>query len=487
MPDDSVIGGNEQSKRFEYKRLGYTLVLEVPTDGLSCLCTYTPSSAGAPLNLDELRSFIAQAKVVEGILDEGIAAVLDAATSLSSVSDIPIATGIPMEPGVDGRIELAVADALEEPEAADDDDASTVDFRNVQEFLNVKEGDLVGTVMPPGEGVAGRSVFGREIPPKTGEPLKLVVGQNVRLADDGCSIFAEADGRLSCKGAEISVEQIYTVKGDVDFKVGNIVFNGFVDVSGDVLDGFEIKATKGIKVQGNIGMCHVDSDGDITMCGMSGQGKGKVRCGGNVTANFLNDVHLEADGDILVETEIRNCFIKTLGSVRVNKGVISGGETVALAGIETASLGTVTSLHTHVLAGVNYRDMDEHNRLFGEMKQLIADFNAKKTITDSKEFMKARSAIASRLEEIRSRQHPAKNPKVNVKKQLFEGVTITLDEHSEEIREERKGQCSIIENTIDGGFRYLGMTDLSVKAQDIEKAFVQQRELDLRRNRGGDQ
>lgn len=485
MPEDSVVGGAEQPKRFEYKRLGYTLVLEVSPDGLNCVCSYLPSASGTPLTLDELRSFMSQSKVVEGIMDEGIGAILDAATSLSSVSGILLASGVPMVQGEDGRIELVVSDALEEPEPADDDEASTVDFRNVQEFLNVKTGDLVGTILLPGDGIKGRSVFGRDIPAKPGEPLKLVLGPNVRLGDDGCSLFAETEGRVSCKGTEISVEDIYTIKGDVDFKVGNIVFNGFVDVSGDVLDGFEIKATKGIKIQGNIGICQIDTDGDIVLCGMSGQGKGKIRCGGSVTANFLNDVHLEAGGDLLVETEIRNCFIKTLGAVRVNKGVISGGETVALAGIETASLGTVTSLHTHVVAGVNYKDMEEHNRLFNEMKQLIADFNAKKTITDPKEFMKARAAIADRLQEIRSRQHPSSNPKVNVKKQLYEGVNITLDEHSEEIREERKGPMSIIENTIEGGFRYLGMTDLSVKAQDIEQAFVQQRDFDARRSREG--
>lgn len=485
MPEDSVIKGSEQSKRFEYKRLGYTLVFEVTPDGLSCTCSYLPSSAGTPLTLDELRSFMGQSKVVEGIIDEGIGAVLEAATSLTPLSDLLLACGTPMVQGEDGRIELVVPDALDVPEPEDEDEASTVDFRIVQEFYNVKPGDLVGKVLPPGDGVKGRSVFGKDIPAKPGEPLKLVLGQNVRLGDDGCSIFAEVEGRVCCKGAEISVEDIYTVKGDVDFKVGNIVFNGFVDVSGDVLDGFEIKATKGVKVQGNVGVCRIETDGNITICGMSGQGKGQIRCGGSITANFLNDVHLESEGDVLVETEIRNCFIKALGAVRVNKGVISGGETVALAGIETASLGSVTSLHTHVVAGVNYRDMDEHNRLFNEMKQLIADFNAKKTITDPKEFMKARAAIADRLQEIRSRQHPACNPKVNVKKLLYEGVTITLSEHSEEIREERKGPMSIIENTIDGGFRYLGMTDLSVRAQDIEQAFVQQREFDARRSREG--
>jgi hypothetical protein len=72
---------------------------------------------------------------------------------------------------------------------------------------------------------------------------------------------------------------------------------------------------------------------------------------------------------------------------------------------------------------------------------------------------------------------------VNVKKMLHEGVTITLGEQSEDIREEKKGPVSVIANTIEGGIRYLGMTSLSFNAQDIERTFVQQHEMMLRRAR----
>ena len=53
----------------------------------------------------------------------------------------------------------------------------------------------------------------------------------------------------------------------------------------------------------------------------------------------------------------------------------------------------------------------------------------------------------------------------------------TLGSYSETIKEERKGPMSIIENTIDSGLRFLGLTDLSVKAEAIESAFVQQQRL----------
>ncbi len=484
MAEETFISGNEQSKQVEFKHLGYRLVLETSPDGVNCICRYEPSPAGAPMTLDELNSFLEQAKVVEGVNEESVVSLLEAATSNETLADLTLASGIPPIPGKDGKIILA-ASAPEETTLPEEDDYEevTVDFHVVQHYVNVEPEELIATVLPPGEGTPGRSVRGVVIPPQPGTPVNLILGHNVRLGDDGCSIYAESEGRVLCSGAEISVEDIYTIKGDVDFKVGNIDFRGFVDISGDVLDGFTIKAKKGVKVAGNIGVCSIESDGDISFCGMNGQGKGTIKCGGNITSNFIDAVQVECAGDLLVESEIRSSCIKSLATVRVNKGVISGGECIALGGVESSTLGTASSLHTLVVVGVNYLDMDELNRLFNEMKQLIADFNAKKRAIDPKEFMKERAEIADRLQQVRSREHERSNAKVNVKNLLHEGVTITLGEHSEEIREERKGPVSIIDNSIDGGFRYLGMTDIAVKAKDIERAFVQQNEMILRRGR----
>jgi uncharacterized protein (DUF342 family) len=342
--------------------------------------------------------------------------------------------------------------------------------------LNVCSGQLIGAVRLPGEGTPGKNVFGAEIPAKRGNELKIRLGKQVRLDDDGLTIYSEADGRVFYNKDEISVEDTYTVKGDVDFKVGNITYNGFLEVRGDVLDGFSIKATKGIKLQGNIGICKIESDGDISFCGMASQEKGAIRCGGTISANFLHDTAIECEGDIIVETEIRNCTIKSLGLVRVNKGVLVGGNCVALGGVEVATAGSPSSVFTRIVVGVNYRDLDEHNRLFNELKKLLEEFKASKDRSNTEELMQQRGAITASIQELRSRYYENANPKVNVKKRLFEKVNITFATVSEEIKEERTGPLSIIANTVEGGVRYLPMTDLSLKAKDIEEKYVQEAE-----------
>jgi len=457
------------------KRQGYTISFEIAPNRLECWCTYTPSGmGGSPMSEADLKGFLQQYKILEGVQEESIHRLLHAAATGTAVSNLLLAQGTPMVPGKNGYISLAVKADDGEPTDADSE-KDVVDFRRVQVFLNVEPGDLIGTIIPPEPGTPGMTIHGEVIPAQAGTPLAVKPGKNVRLGDDSVSLFSTATGRIFCKDADISVEELYTIPGDVDFKVGNILFKGFVEIKGDVLDGFSVQADKGIKIHGNVGASFIKSSGNISICGMSGQGKGQIICGGNLTANFLYDTTVECDGDVNVEVEIRNCTINSLGAVTVAKGGLAGGDTVALAGIQTAVLGTITSLKTRVIAGVHYRDLAEITRLFNELKKLIEEFNsAPLSMKNPMDFSVRKLAITKQIQEIRARVYDQCNPKLNVRKHLFEGVTIVLGSLSEQVKEERDGPMSIIENTIEGGFRYLGMTGLEFKASDIEKSFVLQ-------------
>ena len=479
MAEAQFIKGADTLSRFEIKRYGYTLTFEISPDKLECYCFYEPTNiGGTPLTEPELQAHLTQFEVKEGIIQSAVTSLLISAVSAKSVSHLLLARGTPMIPGKNGHLVMAVADDLAETEP-DEKTAGAVDFRNVQSFLNVSTGDLVATITLPGPGEPGRTVTGKIIPAESGAPYKLEIGQNIRLSDDEQSVFALGTGRICVRDNAISVEDIYVIDGNVGFKVGNICFNGYVEVKGDVLDGFFVKATKGIKVHGNIGTCTIESAGNISFSGMSGQGTGKIVCAGSISANFIYDTVIECAGDITAEVEIRSSQIKCLGVLTVNKGGLTGGEYFALAGIECGNLGSRTSLRTRVVAGVHYGDLEELNNLFNELKLLIAEFSAApKGTVDMKEVTKKRADITARTQEVRSRTHEQCNPKINIKKVLYEGVNITLGIITDNINGERKGPVSVIENSIDGGFRFLGMTPLSFKAQMIEQTFIQQQQLE---------
>ncbi len=481
MATAQTVPAELKEERIEFKRLGFRLELIISADRLTCAAGYTPSGNGAPMTHAELQTFLTQAKICEGLLEHAIAALIEAAAQSKPLSGCIIAQGVPMVPGADGTIQLAVSDALgaeaAEQEEGEHAGSDRIDLRRVQSFLNVSSGQLIGTILAPGEGQPGKTVQGRIIAAQPGLPLELELVKHVRLGEDGISLYAEADGRLYRHGKELSVEDIYVIKGNVDFKVGNIVYNGYLDIKGDVLDGFTVQATKGIKIQGNIGVSDVLSDGDISFCGMDGQGKGRITCGGQLKANFIHDAQVDAEGDVLVETEIRNSFIRSNGCIKVNKGMLAGGEYVALGGIESNIIGTITSQRTRLIAGICHKDLMELNQLFNELKELVARFNAPAKTMDAKEFGRIRADITARIQAVRSREYPDCNPKVNIRKRLHDGVTLTIGQTSDDVREGRDGPCSIIENSLEGGFRYLGLTDLSVKADDIEETFRQQQQL----------
>lgn len=484
MADPLFVQDPKSQNRFEIKRYGYTLLLELSADGVECYCSYEPATTGGtPLTAEELQGYLTQFKITEGIIPESSASLLLSAATARNVIGLLLAQGTPMVAGEDGQLIVSVADDLAEAES-DQGASGTVDFRHVQSFLNVEAGALIATIKPPGPGEPGKTVTGKIIPPQPGVPVNPEIGQNVRLSDDGECILALAAGRVCCQGNSISVEDIYEIDGDVDFKVGNISFKGYVEIKGDVLDGFFVKATKGIKIQGNIGVCSVESGGNIVFCGMSGQGTGRISCGGSITANFIYDALVVCAGDVKAEIEIRNSHVKCLGAIFVNKGGLSGGEYFALSGIECGNLGCITSLRTRVVAGVHYGDLEDLNALFNELKLLVAEFSAApKGTVDMKEFAKKRAEITERTQQVRSRKHEQSNPKINVKKMLYEGVNITLGNASDSIIEERKGPVSLIENTIEGGLRFLGMTQLSFNAQTIEQTFIQQHLLEQQKTR----
>jgi len=465
---------NTQNRSLDLAGPGFRLAIALAPDASSCLASYQPAGGGPPLAEEELRAFLARSGINTGLREDAVQALLWQAKSGKSLRGLLLAEGTPMVPGEDGRLVPTISDQAA-PDPADDSGA--MDLRRVREFSNVQEGDVVATIVPPGKGTAGISVFGAPIPARAGTPAAVKLGDNVRLSNDGAQIIATAAGQVFCQRGEVSVEDLYQVSGDLGFNVGHVDFNGFLEVTGDILDGFRIRASKGIKVHGNVGACSLSSDGDISFCGMNGQGIGEIRCGGTLNANFIYESKVEVAGDLLVELEIRLCGIKSLGSVLVRKGGIVGGECVALSGVEVGSLGSVTSLPTRVVVGVNYRDLEELSRRFDELKELSTrQQQLQGSRGESERILQERAALTALIRGIRCRTYEQANPKLNVRKVLHGGVTVSLDMLSEEFREELPGPFSMIENKLVGGVRYLMLTDLALKASVIEAEFVRQAE-----------
>jgi len=458
----------------EYRKLGFSLYVWLSENRLECRCSYVPREQGSMMTRDELAGYLAQSYVREGIIPEALDDFAVKAAAGQTLKMVLLAEGVAPTAGEDGWLEYTAQPSV--TIVHDIDQAENVDLHNVQTFINVTPGDEIGRIRPPQPGTLGRNVMGEVIPPQDGKPLNLKIGANIRC-DDTSRLLATAAGRVCAAGGEISVAQEYVVAGDVNFRVGSIVFNGFVEVRGDILDGFNVTAVKGLRVNGNIGACAIRSDGDISFCGMDGREQGSIECGGSISANFIHNCAVVASGDVQAEVELHNCHIRSLGRIVTNKGAIAGGSYTALAGIETKKAGSASSIRTVLRAGLDYRDMAELELLLAEQEENSAQIRQAASLHEREELRKKSAELSAAIAAIRSRADERANPKINVKTILYDNTFLHVGLAPKQKVDERDGPFSVIEDTINGGLRFLALTSLDVSARDIELAFVREQAL----------
>jgi uncharacterized protein (DUF342 family) len=463
-------GAKESIPGKEYKKLGYSLFVAISGDKLECRCSYVPRQQGSMMTRTELNGYLAASGVKEGLDEAALNTFAVNAAAGQPLRNVVTATGTPAVNGIDGRLSFTVQPSV--PVQSDDDDKCDIDLHQVQTFINVMPGDEIACIVPPEPGAAGRGVTGEILQQQPGKPLALKIGKKVTAEDNGKRLVSAAAGRVCVVSGEISVEEEYVVAGDVNFRVGSIIFNGVVEVRGDVLDDFDINAAKGLRVSGNIGNCAITSDGDIALCGMDGQGKGTIVCGGSIKAQFIHDSIIECAGDLIVEVELHNCIVKTQGMVIVNKGAIAGGSYIALGGIETKKIGSLASVRTTLTVGVDYHDAEELESLMDELAKNHKQLGLTSTLKEIEELRRKRATLTDRIMAIRSKTDERANQKINIKGTLYDNTLLVIGSQNEEVREPLDGPLSVCENTIEGGLRYLSLTSLNVKATDIEKAFI---------------
>lgn len=485
----------------EKKTPAYLLRLQMGAAQLRLFAFITVYDAENSIAPSELIELLAKNDVKDGLDLEEIAKFCSKAAMGINQEEVLIASGREPVTGRDGWLELSVKTAGEELEF-EEDEKGNVDLRTLQSFTNVEAGQKIGVIHLPGEGEPGQTVHGLPIPPIRGLPLELRTGEGVELGEDGLSAHATNAGRVVFDGSTLSIAEEFVVSGDVDMSVGNIDFNGFVEIKGDVLDDFDIRASKGIRVSGAVGACRLESGGPVEIGSMAGLGSGLIRCRGDLSAGYLNQVRVECWGNVKINNEIRNCSVKATSAVIVERGAISGGETVALDGIEARHLGSVSGIKTRLTAGVYFPEADrlatlrhqqrsynlQIQRITSALGPLGKRKNQRKALQEAIELRVSlltqrkanleteKELVDAELDSFKAEEHPSANPKINALGALMEGVSISLGGTTEEIKAEHTGPISVIENSSSGGLRFLDHSPLQVTAAENEEAALAREE-----------
>ena len=400
------------------------------------------------------------------------------------------ATQLP-QPGADGWLEVKIR--TDNAVHFEEDEKGHLDLYTLNLFTCVDPEQEVAILHPPELGEASSTVTGKILPPLPGKEPKIRLGSGVRVEDGGSHFIAEIAGRVELTENTLSVSEDFIVHGDVDLEVGNINFPGFTKVRGDVLDNFDIRSIKGIEVGGAVGTCHLTTDGDITIGSMAGRDEGVIRCGGDLKANYLNGVYVECMGTVTVINEVRNCIIKSAKSIIVKSGLISGGECIALEGIEIGDAGATAGVVTRLSSGVYFPETDRLQMLKAQQKSITLQnqfinhslgplkkqANKDKSTTGANqkrlEFLLQRLELLKMMKEKGDKElnnfvfedHPG-NAKINIHKRLREKVIISLGTVTEEIRYEHYGPLSVIADTVNGILHCGDMSALTLNADDMD-------------------
>lgn len=366
-------------------------------------------------------------------------------------------TGQPMKPGKNGYIEWLTGP---DPKVVEDTQGR-VDFYAVSALKNVAEGESIARLHPPVQGKAGLSVTGEVLTPPPAKEVVYAAGENVEFRPDTGEFFALRNGRIDLVGHTIKVSRVYEVEGDVDFSVGNINFDGFIHVRGNVQDNFVLNAKEGVQIDKVVEAAVIDSGGTLTVIGgMNCRNKGTVRCAGDLITRFLNNAEVFCKGSIRIEKEVLNCKIFA-GSVPSPAAMISGGEMVSGGDIDIKEVGSPMGVRTVLQAGRDVfveKEIEELEKTTHEEKEvcegLAHKLEAIEPLEESlsapqkagirtlrKRVEKLRGGLEARKTEIEEKKKAAMrlDATVTVRRVIHPGVIVRIGKYEKAINQTFEG------------------------------------------------
>lgn len=423
----------------------------------------------------ELRELLADAGVVHGIDTTAAELIADlfANTTTTEIGPFEVARASYPQHGKEGHVEFYVQPTTREPNY-DTDAEGNIDYHRLNLFENVVAGQPIAKLHPPGTGIPGKDVLGHPIPATDGKPASVRVGQNVSLDETDGQFYAEEDGRIEFDGSRIILKTDYEVHGDVDYNIGIIDFVGNVHISGAVREGFHVRGRKSVTVHGPVEACTVESDGNILLLGgMTGKGEGRIHGGALVKAKYINDVYVEAKGNVEVQNEMVGSTVLSSGRIEIPRGSIIGGRAMAFQGVEAGTLGSDLGVNTRVEAGLDWTTETQVEAIDERIDILTVKIDTAheevEPMLDNKAILlgmgdQERDLLQGLLEQLRDMRHElaeleerraglmgeaeleGRINQINVNTHLHPGVLLRFPETSATIKDGKKGPLTIRED-----------------------------------------
>lgn len=287
-----------------------------------------------------------------------------------------VAEGKPVQNGVDGHFDFYVEmeDKKAKPVVAPD---GSVDYVNSLSIAMVEEGQVFARYIEPTIGECGINIYGESIQPIPGKPANTLRGKGFSISEDDKEYTATRSGRIFMDDKRVVIEPLYSVNGDLDVSHGNIVFNGDVEIRGDVRSGTKIEADGSIFIGGHVGSCEIRAGGNITIGkGIQGKYNSRIHANGDIAGNYCEHCKMTAGGKIYANS-LLDCDVSAYDSVIVTSktGCIIGGSVRAMQLVEAKDIGNDAEIPTKVYIGVFEEAVREVKTCQDKRYKCIMDIN----------------------------------------------------------------------------------------------------------------
>jgi uncharacterized protein len=230
-----------------------------------------------------------------------------------------------------------------------------INLKELNFIENKEEGDLLADLLPPLLPEDGRTVRNTLVPAETSrEQVELRPGRGTRLSSDRRKLFAAESGNVRLIHGAVVVEPVVTLE-NVNYETGNIHFDGSVVVEKEIADGFVIEAGGDVQVGRGVGRATIKARGNVLLkTGINGNDAGRIECGGNLFAKYIESSDVRCEGHVFVEEAIMhsqvsaglNCVLNGRRAEVIASDLVVGGS------LWCKKLGSIYEAPTHVFIGI---------------------------------------------------------------------------------------------------------------------------------------
>lgn len=339
------------------EKLTQTLSVEIREDGMQAAITVSPPQyGGEPLSISKLENALADAGVSQGIKRDNLEDLLK-----RKLWDYPVIAAEGLVPLHGKRAEIRFTFETQRGKPFKEKEFGRIDLKELNFIQNKKKDELLAAIDEPTPPRDGWKVTGEPLPAEPAPPdIALIPGEGVRFEESQHSFYALRDGNAKLDGNTLTVEPYLDLE-NVDYSNGNIDFDGSIGIKNRIADGFTVKASGTIEIGKSVSRVHVESRGDIILkAGINGAEEGRIVCGGDLYAKYIESAEIRCSGNIYVEEAIMHSRVTAGGEIILTgrHAEIFGGLVAAEGSLRCRKLGNLNEPPTTLYIGTPPKELE---------------------------------------------------------------------------------------------------------------------------------